>query len=173
MGYFPVRYDSRVVIYERKMFIRLATVKAARVGVRVKKVTCSWCQKQISESAQLLWNTELIKNYPHDLHHPNTELYFRLEYYAMLKFVYGSSFRRWVKYSMLNILIRYILEGSFDHVYRKDKLPHRQCWPCLLLPGPGDQVLLSGAYCPSDLGHGVRPGGNRPVATSAALHPHR
>ena len=26
MGYFTVRYDSRVVIYERKMFIRLATV---------------------------------------------------------------------------------------------------------------------------------------------------
>ena len=25
MGYFPVSYDSRVVIYERKMFIRLAT----------------------------------------------------------------------------------------------------------------------------------------------------
>ena len=25
MGYFPVRYNSRVVIYERKMFIRLAT----------------------------------------------------------------------------------------------------------------------------------------------------
>ena len=25
MGYFPVRYDSRVVIYECKMFIRLAT----------------------------------------------------------------------------------------------------------------------------------------------------
>ena len=25
MGYFPVRYDSRVVIYELKMFIRLAT----------------------------------------------------------------------------------------------------------------------------------------------------
>ena len=25
MGYFPVRYDSRVVIYERKMFKRLAT----------------------------------------------------------------------------------------------------------------------------------------------------
>ena len=25
MGYFQVRYDSRVVIYERKMFIRLAT----------------------------------------------------------------------------------------------------------------------------------------------------
>ena len=25
MGYFPVRFDSRVVIYEHKMFIRLAT----------------------------------------------------------------------------------------------------------------------------------------------------
>ena len=25
MGYFPVRYNSRVVIYKRKMFIRLAT----------------------------------------------------------------------------------------------------------------------------------------------------
>ena len=25
MGYFQVRYDSRVIIYERKMFIRLAT----------------------------------------------------------------------------------------------------------------------------------------------------
>ena len=25
MGYFPVKYDSRVIIYEHKMFIRLAT----------------------------------------------------------------------------------------------------------------------------------------------------
>ena len=25
MGYFPVRYNSRVVIYEHKMFIRFAT----------------------------------------------------------------------------------------------------------------------------------------------------
>ena len=25
MGYFPVWHDSRVIIYERKMFIRLAT----------------------------------------------------------------------------------------------------------------------------------------------------
>ena len=25
MGYFPVRYDSRVVIYKLKLFIRLAT----------------------------------------------------------------------------------------------------------------------------------------------------
>ena len=27
MGYFQVRYDSRVVIYEHKLFIRLATEK--------------------------------------------------------------------------------------------------------------------------------------------------
>ena len=25
MGYFPVRYDSRVIIYDRRGFIRLAT----------------------------------------------------------------------------------------------------------------------------------------------------
>ena len=32
MGYFPVKYDSRVVIYERKLFIRLATgLKASGV----------------------------------------------------------------------------------------------------------------------------------------------
>ena len=28
MGYFQVRYDSRVVIYERKMFIRSASGKS-------------------------------------------------------------------------------------------------------------------------------------------------
>ena len=32
MGYFQVRYDSRVVIYERKMFIRLATEQWRRFG---------------------------------------------------------------------------------------------------------------------------------------------
>ena len=32
MEYFQVRYDSRVIIYERKMFIRLATGKADRVA---------------------------------------------------------------------------------------------------------------------------------------------
>ena len=31
MVYFPVRYDSRVVIYKRKMFIRLATEKVSAV----------------------------------------------------------------------------------------------------------------------------------------------
>ena len=30
MGYFLVRYDSRVVIYERKMFIRLATGQSCK-----------------------------------------------------------------------------------------------------------------------------------------------
>ena len=38
MGYIPVRYDSRVVIYERKMFIRLAT-DAFR-----KQTTTYWTQ---------------------------------------------------------------------------------------------------------------------------------
>ena len=36
MGYFPVRYDSRVVIYEHKMFIRLATGQP--IGTRAKKL---------------------------------------------------------------------------------------------------------------------------------------
>ena len=35
MGYFQVRYDSRVVNYERKLFIRLATGKRA-IGKRRK-----------------------------------------------------------------------------------------------------------------------------------------
>ena len=37
MGYFSVRYDSRVVIYEHKMFIRLATGKKGQYdGVLIK-----------------------------------------------------------------------------------------------------------------------------------------
>ena len=32
MGYFPVRYDSRVIIYDRRGFIRLATDKAGVAG---------------------------------------------------------------------------------------------------------------------------------------------
>ena len=41
MGYFPVRYDSRVVIYERKMFIRLAT---GTFGVNTLRVQHFWAQ---------------------------------------------------------------------------------------------------------------------------------
>ena len=33
MGYFPVRYDSRVVIYERKTFIRLAIDEDERATI--------------------------------------------------------------------------------------------------------------------------------------------
>ena len=40
MGYFQVRYDSRVVIYDRRGFIRLATVYQA-VGKRLL-VRGSW-----------------------------------------------------------------------------------------------------------------------------------
>ena len=42
MGYFQVRYDSRVVIYERKMFIRFAT------GVSVTTLT-------VHDKRSLLW----------------------------------------------------------------------------------------------------------------------
>ena len=40
MGCFQVRYDSRVVIYERKLFIRLATgyfLLQLAAGVRVRE----------------------------------------------------------------------------------------------------------------------------------------
>ena len=35
MGYFPVMYDIRVVIYERKIFIRLATGVVAELAERL------------------------------------------------------------------------------------------------------------------------------------------
>ena len=37
MGYFPVRYDSRVVIYKRKTFIRLATGQLFITGLFIYK----------------------------------------------------------------------------------------------------------------------------------------
>ena len=37
MGYFPVRYDSRVVIYDRRGFIRLATATSVNQALG----TCS------------------------------------------------------------------------------------------------------------------------------------
>ena len=45
MEYFQVRYDSRVIIYERKMFIRLATGKAKGGKREFKKTTTSCFQK--------------------------------------------------------------------------------------------------------------------------------
>ena len=38
MGYFPVRYDSRVVNYDRKMFIRLATDRMRRISFVIVNV---------------------------------------------------------------------------------------------------------------------------------------
>ena len=38
MGHFPVRYDSRVVIYEHKMFIRLATGHGIYLMPRGKQI---------------------------------------------------------------------------------------------------------------------------------------
>ena len=37
MGYFQVRYNSRVVIYERKMFIILATDVAVQSYLKARK----------------------------------------------------------------------------------------------------------------------------------------
>ena len=39
MGYFQVRYDSRVVIYDRRAFIRLATENTHRLGKLVSSFT--------------------------------------------------------------------------------------------------------------------------------------
>ena len=39
MGHFHIRYDSRVVIYERKMFIRLATAVANLINNLRSKFT--------------------------------------------------------------------------------------------------------------------------------------
>ena len=56
MGYFPVRYDSRVVIYERKMFIRLATGYDL-----IKKQIC--CNSNIGKAAQSKQKKARINNY--------------------------------------------------------------------------------------------------------------
>ena len=50
MEYFKVMYDSRVVIYERKMFIRLATdwiikPKITLYILYVNLKICDWLQK--------------------------------------------------------------------------------------------------------------------------------
>ena len=37
MGYFQVRYDSRVVIYDRRAFIRLATDGTLKIGQKVER----------------------------------------------------------------------------------------------------------------------------------------
>ena len=52
MGYFPVRYNSRVIIYERKMFIRLVTV------VVLPLILTSYFMSQISKGKEE--NTNLL-----------------------------------------------------------------------------------------------------------------
>ena len=46
MGYFPVRYESRVVIYERKMFIRLATDPVVPLRLLKSSMAPSFANKQ-------------------------------------------------------------------------------------------------------------------------------
>ena len=51
MGYFPVRYNSRVVIYERKMFIIMAT---AIVGCAAQDVSYSYGRKYLLKRLRYL-----------------------------------------------------------------------------------------------------------------------
>ena len=61
MGYFPVRYDSRVVIYDRRGFIILATAaRTPSVALRrIRKISnylqCN-CLSQIAADLQLSLN---------------------------------------------------------------------------------------------------------------------
>ena len=42
MGYFPVRYDSRVVNYDGRGFIRLATSNTIYIGAEPPKMEAPW-----------------------------------------------------------------------------------------------------------------------------------
>ena len=48
MRYFPVRYGSRVVIYERKMFIRLATVRNDYIDIGAQRRVVNYDRKELS-----------------------------------------------------------------------------------------------------------------------------
>ena len=61
MGYFPVRYDSRVVIYERKVFIRLATDSQLNDPLPVVKLLCAILFKTFFKS-----KCEARTKYPHN-----------------------------------------------------------------------------------------------------------
>ena len=59
MGYFQVRYASRVVIYERKMFIRLATVgclvlKVMEFSTELKEIKARICPIVLQELSILI-----------------------------------------------------------------------------------------------------------------------
>ena len=50
MGYFPVRYDARVVIYERKLFIRLATGHTERgLQIHIRGILSTFFKKAIMQ----------------------------------------------------------------------------------------------------------------------------
>ena len=52
MGYFPVRYDSRVVIYEPKIFIRLATGHLSIVHQMMNKFGSLYCLALINNDGR-------------------------------------------------------------------------------------------------------------------------
>jgi len=55
MGYIPVRYDSRVVIYERKMFIRLATAPTTKSGWMGEHILVSCFTCSCTHHGDLVW----------------------------------------------------------------------------------------------------------------------
>ena len=70
MLYFQVRYDSRVVIYERKMFIRLATghnrikkIYAAYFLYRIKPALRFPLNKTLNYTAIIFFRHFLYQNY--------------------------------------------------------------------------------------------------------------
>ena len=61
MGYFPVRYDSRVVIYDCKMFIRLAAVydKPSKI-YSTCMVTIHTCGQSYTGSTIVNYNSRAV-----------------------------------------------------------------------------------------------------------------
>ena len=51
MGYFSVRYDSRVVIYEHKMFLRLATGQLLRQFTHDFLAGCLYTTSHLMDNA--------------------------------------------------------------------------------------------------------------------------
>ena len=56
MGYFPVRYDSRVINYDRRGFIRLATVQTGRNLLEIGTQWAVLCKQK--EKIPIICNTQ-------------------------------------------------------------------------------------------------------------------
>ena len=56
MGYFQVRYDSRVVNYERKLFIRLATGRGGTKSIKNVDASCSYANFDFQAPNYSAWS---------------------------------------------------------------------------------------------------------------------